>query len=82
MTPTLDGLGHRIRTARRDRGLSAAEVAVSITRSVHTVYLWEQGKSMPTVPDVVALCAILGCDVRWLLTGAEPRIPRPSESAA
>jgi transcriptional regulator with XRE-family HTH domain len=72
MTPMLDGLGLRIRTARRERGLSAAEVAVSITRSVHTVYLWEQGKSMPTVPDVIALAPLLGCDLRWLLTGAGP----------
>ncbi len=73
MTTALDGLGHRIRTARRERGLSTAEVAVAITRSVSSVYLWEQGKSMPTVPDVVALCAVLGCDVRWLLLGVEPR---------
>lgn len=80
MTPTLDGLGLRIRTARHDRGLSAAEVAVAITRTVDTIYQWEQGKSVPPLADALALVALFGCDLAWMLTGV-PTAARPMREA-
>ncbi len=64
-----------MRSARRLRGLSVAELSQRIARHVHTVYVWEQGKRLPDVADVVAISQQLDVDMRWLMTGRDEFAP-------
>lgn len=64
-----EGLGQRIRTARHHRGLSVPELSARVGRASCTVYAWEQGRSLPTVPDAIRLARALGCSLPWLLEG-------------
>ena len=70
-----EGIGGRVRSLRRLRGLSVQQLADRIDRHVHTVYVWEQDKRLPDVADVVALSAVLDADLRWLLTGDPQHAP-------
>jgi transcriptional regulator with XRE-family HTH domain len=64
-----EGIGARVRSLRRLRGLSVQELGRKLQRHVHTVYIWEQGKRLPDLGDVVALSEVLEADLRWLCTG-------------
>lgn len=74
-------IGARIRSARRAKGLSVNALSRLIDRHLHTVYTWEQGKGLPTVPDALALARVLDVTIGWLLEG-ERTTTRRKESAA
>lgn len=69
MTYPVEGLGLRIRTARRERGLSATELSHRVSRSLHTLYVWERGEVIPSVEDILRLADVLRVDERYLLRG-------------
>ncbi len=84
MQATGEGIGARIRSARRLKRFAVNELAHRISRSPHTLYIWEQGKALPQVLDAIALAHELEVDLRWLLLGdaARRRRSRPEASVA
>ena len=70
-----EGIGLRVRSARRLRGLSVQQLSAAIRRHQHTLYAWEQGKRLPDLGDVVALSEVLDVDLRWLCTGDAQHAP-------
>lgn len=57
----MTGLGQKIREARREAGFSNAEsLAVPLEVGVRTVQRWEQGKSEPSVRQVLRIAALTG----------------------
>lgn len=83
-------LGQRIKRARLYRGamsmppseLRQADVARALGVSEGLVTQWEQGSKKPGRDLVQPLADFLGCDLRWLLTGAgEMLATRPTEVA-
>src|SRR5436305_10003308 len=55
-------LSDRLRELRERAGLSQSQLAVKVGRTQATVSLWESGKRMPTVPDLVVLARELGVE--------------------
>ena len=61
-------LGRRLRTRRRELGISAIEVADGIVYTNH-LYLIERGRYAPGVAILQQLAARLDVTLDWLLTG-------------
>ena len=71
----METLAERIRTARKQVGLSQADVAKALRISASAVNQWEHGltKNM-RLPHFFALASLVEKDPRWLATGkAQPR---------
>ncbi|MYC27091.1 MAG: helix-turn-helix domain-containing protein [Nitrospira sp. SB0662_bin_26] len=66
----MNTLTERIRTARKEAGLSQADVAKALHISPSAVNQWEQGltKNMK-LNHFFALASLLGQEPRWLATG-------------
>ncbi len=62
-------LGQRILLLRRGMGLSQAELAARLHISASAVGMYEQGRREPSLKGVVALAAVFGVSVDYLLTG-------------
>ncbi|HLM48300.1 MAG TPA: helix-turn-helix transcriptional regulator, partial [Myxococcaceae bacterium] len=60
-------LGKAARAARRDRGLTQAEVAASAHLSKEVYGRIERGEMMPSVPTMQRLCHVLEVDANTLL---------------
>ena len=57
-----------VKALRVNKGLTQGEMAKMLGVSKKTVGAWENGKSMPNLDKVEAICSILGVkydDVRW-----------------
>lgn len=57
-----------LKAARTDKMLTQMDVAKALKVAKKTVWAWENGKSMPSVDKIDALCALLGRkydDIRW-----------------
>lgn len=57
-----------LRAARINRGLKQSEVAVKLKVDRKTISSWEQGKTMPRIDKINALCELLDVaydDIRW-----------------
>lgn len=52
--------GRRVRIARREAGMTVAALAVALSRSPDTIYRWEQGRSSPSLDDIVAIGRVTG----------------------
>lgn len=74
-------LGHRIRSRRRQLGLSAAALArrAGVTRD--TLSAWEGGQSEPRANKLLTLAGILGTNVGWLLEGDGGCGPAPTSGS-
>lgn len=67
-------IGQRINQARKDAGLSMAELArrVGVTRAA--VHQWETGQSTGIKPtNLSAIASTLDCTMDWLATGRQRR---------
>ncbi|MBP6019168.1 MAG: cupin domain-containing protein [Burkholderiaceae bacterium] len=62
-----DQVGQEVRRLRRSRGISIAELAKTIGRSVGFVSQIERGLSRPTVKDLYAISIGLRVQVSWFL---------------
>jgi transcriptional regulator with XRE-family HTH domain len=56
--------GQVIRTTRRKRLLTAAEVAERIGVSVAAIYMWETDRGRPLAANLNSLCRVLKLPVR------------------
>jgi transcriptional regulator with XRE-family HTH domain len=56
--------GQVIRTTRRKRGLTAAEVAERVGVSVAAIYMWETDRGRPLAANLSALCRVLKLPIR------------------
>jgi transcriptional regulator with XRE-family HTH domain len=68
-------IGTRIRTARKDKGISQAVIARRIGISVAAVSNWETGKNDLSGDSLIAVAAILGVSPAWLQTGRGEQSP-------
>jgi transcriptional regulator with XRE-family HTH domain len=70
-------LGQRIRQLREARGLTQAELAGLILKSVETISNFERGKTLPSVLTLTALSRHLHIELRDLF---DFEAPAPAES--
>lgn len=61
--------GKRLRSMRKMRFLTGAELAEAVGVSQATLYAYEQDRSEPQIGTVIALCRIFGCSADKLLFG-------------
>ena len=57
-----------LKAARVNKGLTQKDVCIELGVTKKTVGAWENGKSMPKVDKIDALCALLGVkydDIQW-----------------
>lgn len=62
--------GRRIRSARRDAGLTVEALSVALGRNRDTVYRWEQGRSSPTVDELLRIAQLTGRPSGYFLSEA------------
>ena len=76
----MNRLTDRIRVARKQAGLSQADVAKALRLSSSTVHQWEQGlRKNIRLSHYFALARLLRQDPQWLATGKVfPRAQEPS----
>jgi transcriptional regulator with XRE-family HTH domain len=63
MPAVLTFSAERLRSIRRERGLSRDQLAARIGRTVSTVTKYELGLLTPSAPILGAVAAVLGCQV-------------------
>ncbi len=68
-------IGRRIAEARREKGMSQAELATRMSISFQAVSRWERGESMPEITRLRLLSELLGITVDELLRGEEQDSP-------
>lgn len=66
-------LGPRLRRARESAGLSQEDVEQALGIAQTTVANYERGASMPSVMRAVALAALYGVTLDWLVWDEEER---------
>ncbi len=57
-----------IKAARTNKGMTQTELATALGVTKKTVSTWENGKTMPKVDKIDALCQVLGIkydDIKW-----------------
>lgn len=62
-------LGRRIRRERKDRRYSQEQIAKSLEVTQPRVSEWEQGKSFPSIPQVLRFCERHGVGLEKLFIG-------------
>lgn len=72
---SIKGLGRRIRIKREERGWEVSDFAEKLREAAGTktsplnIAIWESEVSAPSACSCVAMAAVLGVSVQWLLTG-------------
>lgn len=61
------GLGARIAEVRKNAGLTQADLAETVGRSIHTVRKWEQGKNEPSLEKLEKIASITECSLAFLV---------------
>ena len=74
-------LGARIRTLRKDRGLSQEALAQALEVSRQAVTKWEDGSSLPSTANLFALSGFFGVPLAEL-TGTPEGAASPSSASA
>jgi transcriptional regulator with XRE-family HTH domain len=64
--------GAEARRRRKAMGLKQEHVALHVDRSADLIGCWERGESVPSVPLLLELCDLLGCEPHDLLRPVEP----------
>ena len=68
MTYNPEALVERLKKARKESGYSLEKVAeLCNVQQYQTVSKWENGKVMPSLEKMLALCNIYGCELGYLL---------------
>ena len=57
------GIGQRISSIRKERGISTAQLAEEIGCTQQTVYRWERGERIPDVPTLMKIARVLGVNL-------------------
>jgi transcriptional regulator with XRE-family HTH domain len=70
-------LGKRIRRLREGRGLTQAQLASLLLKSVETVSNMERGKTLPGILTAAKLANALGVELKELFDFGETRTVRP-----
>ena len=66
-----DGIGARIRAARRERGWTQETLADAVGVSRSAVAQWETDRAGQVTGNLARIAAALGTDVQWLLHGTD-----------
>ena len=64
---TLDTIGDRIRTARKDSNLTQRGLARLLGTTENHIWIWETGRSKPDADNIKALCRVMHVSAGWLL---------------
>lgn len=75
-------LGDRIRMARKNAGLTQAELAEKIGKAFGSINNYERGHRLPDAQVLKNICEITGANPGWLLTGEEKQTTEARESVA
>lgn len=62
-------IGERIRDARKAKGLTQATLAEKVRLKRNTIANYETNNIEPSKRSVLDICAVLGINEKWLLTG-------------
>lgn len=65
-----DTIGERIKSARRNSGLTQKGLAAQVGVPYQTIQYWENGRRNPKIDNLQKVADALGVDVNWLLRGA------------
>ena len=74
-------LGARIRTLRKERGLSQEALAQALEVSRQAVTKWEDGSSLPSTANLFALSGFFGVPLAELTGTPEGTSPAPPAAA-
>jgi len=66
-------IGHRIREARQEAGLSQYRLGIAVDVTPPTIASWELGRAEPRASDLERIAAACAVRAAWLLTGEGPR---------
>ena len=77
-TSTSTTIGERIRSARKQAGLTRAELASAVGASVQAVGFWETGVNEPRTHHLQALCKALGIALIDRISIAAATLPHQS----
>ena len=70
-----DGIGARIRAARREKGLTQEALADAVGVSRSAVAQWETDRAGQVTGNLTRVATALGTNVEWLMHGTEKRAP-------
>ena len=65
-------LAYRLAEARKNRGLTQAQVAEALFVTTQSISAWEMGKTIPDSAKFPEIAALYGVSTDWLYTGKEP----------
>ncbi len=71
MNPT--DLGNRIRTLRKENGMTQAQLADQLGVTFQAISKWENGRSVPDVLMLKEISALFGTDLNAMLDGEESK---------
>ena len=63
-----DSIGEKIRTVRKDAGLTQTQLAERMGTTQHAVYMYERGENSPRIDTVVKIAEALKVPVEYLLS--------------
>lgn len=72
-------IGERMRDARKAKGLTQATLAEKVRLKRNTIANYETNNIEPSKRSVLDICAVLGINEKWLLTGEGEMLRQLSE---
>jgi transcriptional regulator with XRE-family HTH domain len=75
-----EGIGARIRAARREKGWTQDALAEAVRVSRSAVAQWETDRAGQVTGNLTRIAAALGTNVEWLMHGIEKRAPLEAAS--
>ena len=72
-------IGERMRDARKAKGLTQATLAEKVRLKRNTIANYETNNIEPSERSVLDICAVLGINEKWLLTGEGEMLRQLSE---
>jgi transcriptional regulator with XRE-family HTH domain len=66
-----DGMGARIRSARRRKQMTTTELGAAVGVAERTVTRWERGRTLPDTTFLRNLARVLEVNAAWLLGDGE-----------
>ncbi len=68
----METLGYRLAEARKNCGLTQAQVAEKLYITTQSISAWERGNSVPDTDKIPEIAALYGVTTDWLLSGRHP----------